>query len=148
MFRGCVVKLAPAVNLDAAFGVSQCRKTRVFRAGKLSFPARFPEENGPPAGRAAPARYLCANGQPPETNRHDPPRLIYAALLIVGTFLPWSYFYAWFAENGWSLSAMIDAWYVNDATSGLVYDLTIAALALTVWALWEGLVRGDRWFLP
>jgi hypothetical protein len=74
-------------------------------------------------------------------------RLIYAALLIVGTFLPWSYFYAWFAENGWSLSAMIDAWYVNDATSGLVYDLTIAALALTVWALWEGLARGDRWFL-
>jgi hypothetical protein len=54
-------------------------------------------------------------------------RLIYAALLIVGTFLPWSYFYAWFDENGWSLAAMIDAWYVNDATSGLVYDLTIAA---------------------
>jgi hypothetical protein len=74
-------------------------------------------------------------------------RLIYLALLIVGTFLPWSYFYAWFAENGWSLSAMIDAWYVNDATSGLVYDLTIAALALTVWALWEGLARRDRWFL-
>jgi hypothetical protein len=74
-------------------------------------------------------------------------RLIYAALLVVGTILPWSYFYAWFDENGWSLSAMIDAWYVNDATSGLVYDLTIAALALTVWALWEGLVRRDRWFL-
>ena len=25
---------------------------------------------------------------------------------------------------------MIDAWYVNDATTALVYDLTIAALAL------------------
>lgn len=74
-------------------------------------------------------------------------RLIYLALVVVGTFLPWSYFYAWFTENGWSLTAMIDAWYVNDATSGLVYDLTIAALALTVWALWEGLVRKDRWFL-
>jgi hypothetical protein len=74
-------------------------------------------------------------------------RLVYLALLIVGTVLPWSYFYAWFAENGWSLGAMIDAWYVNDATSGLVYDLTIAALALTVWALWEGLVRRNWWYL-
>jgi hypothetical protein len=74
-------------------------------------------------------------------------RLAYAALIVVGTYLPWSYFYAWFAENGWSLGAMIDAWYVNDATSGLVYDLTIAAAALTLWALWEGLVSRDRWFL-
>jgi hypothetical protein len=71
-------------------------------------------------------------------------RVTYLALIVVGTLLPWSYFYAWFDENGWSLSAMIDAWYVNDATSGLVYDLTIAAVALTVWALWEGLVRRDR----
>jgi len=74
-------------------------------------------------------------------------RLIYAVLLVVGTVLPWSYFYAWFAENGWSLGAMIDAWYVNDATSGLVYDLTIAALALTVWALVEGLWKRDWLFL-
>ena len=40
---------------------------------------------------------------------------------------------------------MIDAWWVNDATSALVYDLTIAAIALTIWAVVEGL-RGDRWF--
>ena len=77
----------------------------------------------------------------------SPIRLVYLALLIVGTFLPWSYFYAWFAENGWSLGAMIDAWYVNDATSGLVYDLTIAAVALTVWALWEVIARRDWWYL-
>lgn len=76
-----------------------------------------------------------------------PLRLVYAALIVVGTYLPWSYFYAWFAENGWSLSAMIDAWYVNDATSGLVYDLTIAALALTVWALVQGVGRRDWWAL-
>jgi len=74
-------------------------------------------------------------------------RLIYALLIVVGTILPWSYFYAWFQENGWSLSAMVDAWYVNDATSGLVYDLTVAAIALTIWAMWEGLVRRDFWFL-
>lgn len=70
-------------------------------------------------------------------------RLVYIGLIVVGTILPWSYFYAWFQENGWSLAAMIDAWYVNDATSGLVYDLTIAAVALTVWALYQGLFRRD-----
>jgi hypothetical protein len=75
-----------------------------------------------------------------------PLRLTYLALVIVGAILPWSYFYAWFDANGWNLWAMIDAWYVNDATSGLVYDLTIAAIALTIWALAEA-VRGNRWFL-
>jgi hypothetical protein len=36
---------------------------------------------------------------------------------------------------------MVDAWHVNDATSGLVWDLTIAAVALTVFILAETLVR-------
>jgi hypothetical protein len=31
--------------------------------------------------------------------------------------------------------AMVDAWHVNAATSGLVWDLTIAAVALTVWVI-------------
>lgn len=73
-------------------------------------------------------------------------RIIYLFLMIVGAILPWTYFYAWFQDNGWSLPGMIDAWYVNDATSGLVYDLTIAAAALTVWAILETF-RGDRRFL-
>lgn len=70
-------------------------------------------------------------------------RLVYIALIVVGTLLPWSYFYAWFQENGWSLGAMVDAWYVNDATTALVYDLTVAAAALTVWSLYQGLFRRD-----
>jgi hypothetical protein len=78
--------------------------------------------------------------------RLTPLSLVYLALVIVGAILPWTYFYAWFDANGWSLSAMIDAWYVNDATTALVYDLTIAAIALTIWALVEA-VRGNRWFL-
>ncbi|MEY3002969.1 MAG: hypothetical protein RLZZ491_145, partial [Pseudomonadota bacterium] len=43
------------------------------------------------------------------------------------------------------LGPMMAAWWVNDATSALVYDLTIAAIALTIWAVVEAL-RGDRWF--
>ena len=73
-------------------------------------------------------------------------RYVYLILVIVGAILPWTYFYAWFSEHGWALGPMIDAWWVNDATSALVYDLTIAAVALTLWALVE-VVRGDRWFL-
>lgn len=68
-------------------------------------------------------------------------RVIYLGLAVWGAIHPMSYFVAWFQENGWSLSGMIDAWYVNDATSGLVWDLTIAAIALTIWILAEVYVR-------
>ncbi|AHM03850.1 K+-transporting ATPase, A chain [Roseibacterium elongatum DSM 19469] len=74
-------------------------------------------------------------------------RYVYLLLVIVGAIVPWMYFYAWFAEHGWALGPMIDAWYVNDATSALVYDLTIAAVALTVWALVEAFGKRDWWFL-
>jgi hypothetical protein len=37
--------------------------------------------------------------------------------------------------------AMVDAWHVNAAGSGLVWDLTIAAVALTVWIISEVAVR-------
>ena len=36
---------------------------------------------------------------------------------------------------------MIDAWYVNDATTGLTWDLTIAAVSLTIWIIAEVAVR-------
>jgi len=36
---------------------------------------------------------------------------------------------------------MVDAWHVNAATSGLVWDLTIAAIALTVFIVSEVAVR-------
>ncbi len=53
------------------------------------------------------------------------------------------YFVSWFKENGWSLAGLIDAWYVNDSTHGLVWDLTIAAIALTVFVLAECVQRRD-----
>lgn len=51
------------------------------------------------------------------------------------------YFINWFRDNGVSLSKMVDAWHVNAATSGLVWDLTIAAIALTVFIVSEVAVR-------
>jgi len=70
-------------------------------------------------------------------------RMIYLFLAIVGAIVPMYFFLAWFMTHGWSLSAMMQAWNVNAATSGLVWDLTIAAVALTVWILAECWVRRD-----
>jgi len=64
-------------------------------------------------------------------------RWIFLALAIWGAIHPMYYFVAWFQAEGWALGPMIDAWYVNDATSGLVWDLTIAAVALTLFVAIE-----------
>ena len=55
-----------------------------------------------------------------------------------------AYFLQWFNENGYDIMAMVDAWHTNAASSGLVWDLTIAAVALTVWIIWETTKRRDR----
>ncbi|MEL7301016.1 MAG: DUF2834 domain-containing protein [Pseudomonadota bacterium] len=70
-------------------------------------------------------------------------RWVFLALAVWGTIHPMSYFISWFQANGWSLMAMVDAWHVNDATSGLVWDLTVAAVALTVWVIFEAVTRRD-----
>jgi len=68
-------------------------------------------------------------------------RLIFLALAIWGAVHPMYYFVQWFQTNGWDIMAMVDAWHVNAATSGLVWDLTIAAVTLTVWIIAEVSVR-------
>lgn len=64
-------------------------------------------------------------------------RYVFLAIAVWGTIHPMSYFLRWFAENGLDLRAMVDAWHVNAATSGLVWDLTVAAVALSVWVVYE-----------
>ena len=71
----------------------------------------------------------------------SPLRVLYLILAVVGAVLPMRHFIAWFQENGWSLSRMVDAWFVNRATEALVYDLTIAAITLTIWILAETFTR-------
>ncbi len=70
-------------------------------------------------------------------------RMIYLALAILGAIVPMFYFIRWFNEFGYSLGAMVEAWNVNDATTGLVYDLTIAAVALTVFVIAECWTKRD-----
>lgn len=81
----------------------------------------------------------------------SPLRLIYLGLAIWGAVHPMAYFVAWFRDNGFDLMAMVEAWHVNAATSGLVWDLTIAAVALTVWIIAEVAVRRNweaLWAIP
>lgn len=78
-------------------------------------------------------------------------RLAYLGLALWGAIHPMSYFLAWFRENGFDLPGMIDAWHANAASSGLVWDLTIAAVALTLWVLAETLTRRNwiaLWAIP
>ncbi|MEM8576068.1 MAG: DUF2834 domain-containing protein [Pseudomonadota bacterium] len=71
-------------------------------------------------------------------------KYLFLALAVWGSIHPMYYFISWFNANGYDIMAMVDAWHVNDATSGLVWDLTVAAAALTVWVIWES-VRSRDW---
>ena len=70
-------------------------------------------------------------------------RILYLLLAIWGTIHPMYYFISWFLDNGWSIMAMVDAWHANAASSGLVWDLTIAAVSLTIWIIYEAFSRKD-----
>ena len=82
-------------------------------------------------------------------------RGVFLALAIWGAVHPMAYFVTWFRENSVDFGALISAWHANPATSGLVWDLTIAAAALTVWIVaecaarraWSGLIAIPATFL-
>ena len=71
----------------------------------------------------------------------SPLRMIYLGLAVWGAIHPMYWFIGHMRETGTGLSGQIDAWYVNASTTGLVWDLTIAAIALTVWILAEVYAR-------
>jgi len=71
-------------------------------------------------------------------------RWLWLALAVWGTIHPMYWFVTWFQANGWSLPGMVEAWHANAATSGLVWDLTVAAVTLTLWILVES-VRSRNW---
>ena len=67
----------------------------------------------------------------------SPIRILWLILCVAGVILPFRYFLKWFDENGWDIGLMVDAWHANAASSGLVWDLTVAAVTLTIWIVWE-----------
>ncbi|MCR9086898.1 MAG: DUF2834 domain-containing protein [Rhodobacteraceae bacterium] len=70
-------------------------------------------------------------------------RLAFLALAIWGAIHPMYWFITYMVETGTGLGGLIDAWYVNASTTGLTWDLTIAAIALTVWVVAECVNRRD-----
>ena len=74
-------------------------------------------------------------------------RWVYLVLAVLGAIIPMFFFVRWFQLNGFDIAGMLDAWAVNDATRGLTWDLTIAAIALTVFIFAEVMVRRDYWML-
>ena len=73
----------------------------------------------------------------------SPFRILLLILCVLGVVLPMRYFLPWLSANDWDLGAMVDAWHVNDASSGLVWDLTVAAVTLTVWIIAECVKKRD-----
>lgn len=71
----------------------------------------------------------------------SPLRMIYLGLAVWGAVHPMLWFLRHMRETGTGLSGLVDAWYVNASTTGLTWDLTIAAIALTVWILAEVYAR-------
>ncbi len=72
-----------------------------------------------------------------------PLRIVFLALAVWGAVHPMYWFVTYMAQTGTGLSGLIDAWYVNASTTGLTWDLTIAAIALTVWIVAEARARRD-----
>jgi len=73
-------------------------------------------------------------------------RIAYLVLAIIGAVVPMYFFVDWFQTYGFSLVGIVEAWTVNQAARGLMWDLTIAALVLTLWAIAEATARKD--YLP
>jgi len=71
----------------------------------------------------------------------SPLRMAYLALAVWGAIHPMYYFVSYMTANPGGLGGLIDAWYVNDSTTGLTWDLTIAAITLTLWIIAETRVR-------
>jgi hypothetical protein len=70
-----------------------------------------------------------------------PIRILWLALAVWGAVHPMYWFVTYMNETGTGLSGLIDAWYVNASTTGLTWDLTIAAITLTVWVIAESVAR-------
>ena len=81
----------------------------------------------------------------------SPLRWIFLGLAIWGAVHPMAWFVAFWRTEGFSLRGLIDSWFANAGSTGLVWDLTIAAVALTVWIVAETGVRknwGALWAIP
>lgn len=78
-------------------------------------------------------------------------RRVWLGLTVLGAAVPMGFIVRHMLEAGPSPSALIAAWTVNDAATGLGWDLVISAAALIVWICSEVWVRRNfvaLWAVP
>lgn len=77
-------------------------------------------------------------------------RTLYLALALLGTALPYLFFVRFVADVGPSPGAFLAATVANDASAGLVADLTVATLAFWAGSWAEARRLGMRrwWIYP
>jgi len=68
---------------------------------------------------------------------------LWLVLALWGTVHPMYYFLSYMRVEGVGLTGLSQAWYVNASTTGLTWDLIIAALSLTIWVIYEALQKRD-----
>ena len=68
---------------------------------------------------------------------------LWLVLALWGTVHPTYYFLSYMRAEDVGLTGLSQAWYVNASTTGLTWDLIIAALSLTTWVIYEALQKRD-----
>lgn len=68
-------------------------------------------------------------------------RLAYLGLALWGAVHPMALFLRHMRETGGGLRGLLGAWHADAASAGLAWEITIAAVALTVWVIAETSVR-------
>jgi len=69
--------------------------------------------------------------------------LVWLLLAAVGAVMPMLHFKAWADENGYSWSGLVEAWTVNAATTGMLWDLAIVGVTVSVATLAHVVARRD-----
>ncbi|MAF57422.1 DUF2834 domain-containing protein [Ponticaulis sp.] len=71
-------------------------------------------------------------------------RLIYLALAIIGTLVPWFLFADWFAGFGLAPQGFIAAAFANSVASAFTADVMISSLAFLLWSFLDARQMGVR----
>jgi len=72
-------------------------------------------------------------------------RMFYLGMSIIGAVVPVIFVFGWLNDGG-TLFGLIAAWSANGASTGLMWDMLLSALVLSVFALVECINRRD--YLP
>lgn len=73
---------------------------------------------------------------------------IYLPVMLIGTLLPWYFFWQFFAAQGLDLAGFWASLWVNGAAGGAAADLFITGFTFLGWSFFDARQRGIRlWWL-